>query len=49
MKLRFAPQATRDLAEIGDYLKARNPAASRRVRDSIIDGLRRLAQFPYVG
>jgi plasmid stabilization system protein ParE len=32
MKLRFTPRAIENLAEIADYIRERNPAASRRVR-----------------
>ncbi len=31
MKLRFTPRATENIAEIADYIRARNPAAARRV------------------
>jgi toxin ParE1/3/4 len=46
MKLRFAPRATRDVAEIGDYLRSRNPLAAERVRAAILDSLQSLVRFP---
>lgn len=49
MKLRLAPQATTDIAEIGDYLKTRNPYAAERVRAAILDSLQRLTLFPRAG
>ena len=49
MKLRFTPQAIRDLDEISAYLRPRNPFAAQRVRDSILDSLKILNQFPYAG
>ena len=49
MKLRFTPRATEDLAEIADYIRARNPAAALRVRAAIYAGLQTLILFPYVG
>jgi len=49
MKLRFTPQATRDLTEIADYIRAENPAAAQRVRDSILESLQLLSDFPEIG
>jgi plasmid stabilization system protein ParE len=49
MKLRFAPRATQDLAEIADYIRERNPAAALRVRGAILDSLQNLVLFPEVG
>ena len=33
MKLRFMPRAAQDLADIGAYLRERNPKAALRVRN----------------
>jgi plasmid stabilization system protein ParE len=49
VKLRYAPRATRDLAEIAEYLHARNPSAALAVRDAILRSLRNLVLFPAVG
>ena len=49
MKLRFTPRATQDLATIGDYIRARNPAAAARVRSAILETLQVLVQFPHAG
>jgi toxin ParE1/3/4 len=49
MKLRFTPRATANIVEIADYLHARNPAAARRVRADIYDGLQKLILFPHIG
>ena len=49
MKLRFASRATRDFAEIADYLHARNPAGAVAVRDSILRSLQNLTLFPAIG
>jgi toxin ParE1/3/4 len=49
MKLRFTPRATENLVEIADYLHERNPAAARRVRSAIYDGLQNLLLFPAAG
>jgi toxin ParE1/3/4 len=49
MKLRFAPRATADIAEIADYLRSRNPLAAERVRNAILDALQSLVLFPRAG
>ncbi len=49
MKLRFTPRATQNIADIADYIRARNPNAARAVRAAIFDGLRTLLLFPNVG
>ena len=49
MKLRFTPRATENLVEIADYLHERNPAAARRVRAAIYEGLQNLILFPAAG
>jgi addiction module RelE/StbE family toxin len=49
MKLRLTPQATKDLAEIADYIRAESPNAARHVRASILESLRLVADFPGIG
>jgi plasmid stabilization system protein ParE len=49
MKLRFSLRATADIAEIADYLAARNPTAAQRVRASIFDSLKLMVLFPQLG
>jgi toxin ParE1/3/4 len=49
VKLQFTPRATRDLAEIADYLRTRNPDAALAVRDAILRSLQNLTLFPAIG
>jgi len=49
MKLRFTPRAAHDLADIADYIRARNPVAAQRVRAAILHSLQNLILFPRVG
>lgn len=49
MKLRYTRQATRDLIEIAEYLRVRNPAAATAVRAAILRSLRDLILFPALG
>jgi addiction module RelE/StbE family toxin len=49
MNLRFTPQATEDLSEIADYIRAENPAAANRVRTAILESLQVLTSFPRMG
>jgi toxin ParE1/3/4 len=49
MKFRFTPRAAQDLADIGDYIRERNPEAALRVRAAILESLQNLVLFPQVG
>jgi plasmid stabilization system protein ParE len=49
VKLPFTPRATRDLEEIAEYLRTRNPSAALAVRDAILRSLQNLILFPTVG
>lgn len=49
MKLHFTPRAIENIAEIADYIRARNPAAALRVRSAIYDSLQNLILFPHAG
>ncbi len=49
MKLRYTQRATRDLEEIAEYLRTRNPSAALAVRDGILRSLRNLTLFPVIG
>ena len=48
MKLRYTPEALRDLQEIKRYIKSElhNPAAANRITKAILDGCSQLKQFP---
>lgn len=49
MKIRLTSRAHRDLADIADYLNARNPHAARRVADRISRSLQILQRSPELG
>lgn len=49
MKLRFTPRAIENLADIGNYLGDRSPAAAHRVRAAIYEALQNLLLFPSAG
>ena len=49
MKLRFARRAIDNIAELADYIRARNPEAAEAVRTAIYDSLTNLLLFPNVG
>jgi toxin ParE1/3/4 len=49
MRLRFTPRATRDLAEIAEYVHDRSPNAALRVRSVILQSLEDLLLFPELG
>jgi addiction module RelE/StbE family toxin len=49
VKLQYTPRATRDLLEIAEYLRTRNPSAVLGVRDAILRSLQNLTLFPAIG
>lgn len=46
---RFAPAATRDLAQIHAYVGGRSPAAAARVAARILEGVETLERDPEIG
>jgi toxin ParE1/3/4 len=49
MKIRFTSRAVRNLSDISDYVRAENPHAATRVRESILSSIKLLADFPELG
>ena len=51
MKLRYTPEALRDLQEIKRYIKSEihKPTAANRITKAILDGCAQLKQFPEMG
>lgn len=49
MKLLITPRAGRELSDIAAYFKDVNPSAGQKVRDSILESLKTLEVFPFIG
>jgi toxin ParE1/3/4 len=49
VNLRFTPRATRDLVEIGQFIRRESPRGALRVRAAILQSLERLLAFPRMG
>ena len=43
------PGAAQDLTEIWEFIAEDSPLAARRVREEILDAIRKLVAFPYQG
>jgi len=43
------PEAAQDLIEIWEYIAEDNPLAAKRVREDILDAVRKLVPFPHQG
>ncbi|MFL6314628.1 MAG: type II toxin-antitoxin system RelE/ParE family toxin [Terriglobales bacterium] len=41
------PEAARDIIDIWEYIAEENPIAARRVREEILDSIRKLVPFPH--
>ena len=48
MKLVYSPEAVADLRRLHDFAE-QNPLAARRLSKSLLDGIKRLKQFPHMG
>jgi toxin ParE1/3/4 len=49
VKLRFTPRATRDLAQIAEFLRTRNTSAMLAIRAAILRSLQNRTLFPAMG
>jgi plasmid stabilization system protein ParE len=43
------PEAARDITDIWEYIARENPLAAGRVREEILDAIRKLVPFPHQG
>jgi plasmid stabilization system protein ParE len=43
------PEAARDIIDIWEYIARENPLAAGRVREDILDAIRKLVPFPHQG
>ena len=43
------PEAARDITDIWEYIAEENPRAATRVREDILDTMRKLVPFPHQG
>jgi len=43
------PEAARDITDIWEYIAEENPLAAGRVREEILDAIRKLVPFPHQG
>jgi plasmid stabilization system protein ParE len=46
---RLHPEAARDITEIWEYIASDSPQAGRRVREDILEAMRKLVAFPHQG
>nr|WP_199864806.1 type II toxin-antitoxin system RelE/ParE family toxin [Rhizobium sp. Leaf321] len=49
MRVLFAPSASKDLEEVGDYIALKNPAAAYRFIAELRTHCERLSETPYRG
>src|SRR5271157_807157 len=49
MRVRWTTTAADDLAHVVDYIRKDNPAAARRVAQTIYKGIARLRKYPNIG
>ncbi len=49
MKIVFTPESIQDLARLRKFIEIKNPDASKRIAASLLEGIKKLKRFPYVG
>jgi plasmid stabilization system protein ParE len=49
LDFKLHPEAAKDITEIWEYIAADSPQAAKRVREEILDAIRRLVPFPHQG
>ncbi|MBI5333249.1 MAG: type II toxin-antitoxin system RelE/ParE family toxin [Burkholderiales bacterium] len=48
-QVRYAPAALRDLEQLRDFLRDKNPAAARRAAETILKAVQVLGRHPQIG
>ncbi len=49
MKIVFTPESIQDLARLRKFIEIKNPDAAKRIATSLLEGIKKLKRFPYVG
>jgi len=49
MKIVFTPESIENLTRLREFIEMKNPDAAKRVANSLVDGIRKLKEFPYIG
>lgn len=49
MKIVFTPQSIEDLIRLREFLAIKNPAAAKKTANTLVDGIKKLKRFPYIG
>ncbi len=49
MKTVFTPQSIEDLTRLREFIAIKNPGAAKRTANTLVDGIKKLKRFPYIG
>ena len=49
MRIRYTPEAIKDLERLRAFVEPKNPHAARRTAAGLLDGIGNLARFPDIG
>ena len=49
MRIRYTPEAIKDLERLRAFVEPKNPHAARRIAAGLLDGIGNLARFPDIG
>ncbi len=49
MKIVFTPESVEDFVRLRGIIESKNPEATKRIANSLLEGIKKLKQFPYIG
>ncbi len=49
MKIVYTSEVVEDLVRLREFIEIKNPGVAKRVASSLVDGIKKLKRFPYIG
>ena len=49
MKIVFTPESIEDLTRLREFIEIKNPDAAKRISSALVEGIRKLKRFPFIG
>ena len=49
MKIAYTSETIEDLVRLKEFIEIENSGAAKRVANSLVDGIKKLKRFPYIG
>ena len=49
MKIVFTPESVEDLVRLREFIEIKNPGAAKRIASALLEGIKKLKLFPFIG